>query len=209
MRRRSPLRLTLPSSTYRTPSSRPTCRISTALPLYWKLEVARDDQELGEPRQLGDDVLGNAVAEIVLLRVATEIGERKDRDRRLVRERQFRLWLLRRRVPRAQRSAVSDLASSRTAPTKRRPLRASVLIRRCSAPLSPIAHRAALIRVVSVDSETMRPPQIAATRSSLLATRSRFLIKIGQQVEHLRLDRDRNGAMTQLAPIGVESVIFE
>src|SRR5271169_4629441 len=37
----------------------------------------------------------------------------------------------------------SGLASSRTSPTKRRPLRARVLIRRCSAPLSPIASRAA------------------------------------------------------------------
>jgi len=37
--------------------------------------IARDDDELGEPGQLGCDVLGHAVAEIVLLRVAAEIGE--------------------------------------------------------------------------------------------------------------------------------------
>jgi hypothetical protein len=42
--------------------------------------IARDDNELGEPRQLGCDVLGHAIAEIVLLRVAAEIGERQHRD---------------------------------------------------------------------------------------------------------------------------------
>jgi hypothetical protein len=43
-----------------------------------------------------------------------------------------------------------------------------------SAPLSPTAFRAALMRLVSVESETLRPPQTEAMRSSLLTTRSRF-----------------------------------
>ena len=43
-----------------------------------------------------------------------------------------------------------------------------------SSPLSPIAFRAALMRLVRVDSETIRPPQTEAIRSSLLTTRSRF-----------------------------------
>jgi hypothetical protein len=33
--------------------------------------VARYDGELREPRNLGDDILGNAVAEILLLRITT------------------------------------------------------------------------------------------------------------------------------------------
>src|SRR5215470_19743594 len=37
--------------------------------------ISRDHHQLGEPRQLGCNVLGNAVTEIVLLRVAAEIGE--------------------------------------------------------------------------------------------------------------------------------------
>ena len=37
--------------------------------------IAPDDDKLGESRQLGCNVLGNAVAEIVLLRVATEVCE--------------------------------------------------------------------------------------------------------------------------------------
>src|SRR5260370_9618193 len=42
--------------------------------------IARDDRELGEPRHLGCDVLGHAIAEIVLLRVAAEIDEGQHRD---------------------------------------------------------------------------------------------------------------------------------
>jgi hypothetical protein len=66
--------------------------------------------------------------------------------------------------------------SSRTAPTKRMPLRANVLIRRCSSPLSEMACRAALMQVVNADSETMRPSHTEESRSSLLTTRSRFRI---------------------------------
>ena len=67
--------------------------------------------------------------------------------------------------------------TSRISPTKRKPLRGSVRISRCSSPLSPIAVRAALMRVVSANSETMRPCQMAAIRSSLVMTRSRWRIK--------------------------------
>ena len=64
-----------------------------------------------------------------------------------------------------------------TVPVNRKPLRAMVRISRCASPLSPIALRAALMRVASVESETMRPPQTEAMRSSLLTTRSRFCIR--------------------------------
>src|ERR1700737_2666756 len=64
-----------------------------------------------------------------------------------------------------------------TAPTKRKPLRGSVLIRRCSSPESPITLRAAFRRVVNAASDTIRPFHIALTRSSLLTTRSLLRIK--------------------------------
>ena len=44
--------------------------------------VAGDDEQLGEPRQLRDDVLGDAVAEVFLIRVATHAGEGENGDRR-------------------------------------------------------------------------------------------------------------------------------
>src|SRR5215212_10745507 len=65
--------------------------------------------------------------------------------------------------------------------TNRRPFRAIVRISACCSPLSPTALRAALMRLVSVDSETIRPPQTEAMRSSLLTTRSD---QIDQQIEH-------------------------
>src|SRR5712672_1061117 len=67
-------------------------------------------------------------------------------------------------------ASPAGLFASRTVPTKRKPLRGSVLIRRCFSPESPIALRAALRRVVSATSDTMRPFQMAFTRSSLLTT---------------------------------------
>ncbi len=77
----------------------------------------------------------------------------------------------------------------------------------CSLPLSPIALRAALMRLVNVESDTIRPPHTEAMRSSLLTTRSRFSHQIDQQIEHLRLDGNGLGAAAQLAPIGVKRMI--
>ena len=105
-------------------------------------------------------------------------------------------------------AALGDGASL-TSPTNRKPLRATVRIRRCSSPLSPIALRTALIWLVRVDSETIRPPQTASSRSSLLTTRSRLLHQIEQQVEDLRPDRDRLGPPGELPPVGIEHVVSE
>src|SRR5262249_16430631 len=65
----------------------------------------------------------------------------------------------------------------RTLPTNRTPWRGFVRRSSCCPPLSPIALRTALIRLSSVESETIRPPQTDAIRSSLLTTRLRFSIR--------------------------------
>ena len=44
--------------------------------------VAGDDEEFVVARKVGDDVLGQAVAEVVLRRVAAQVVEGQDRDRR-------------------------------------------------------------------------------------------------------------------------------
>src|SRR5665213_4150728 len=46
--------------------------------------VAGDDEKTAVARQGRDDVLDDAVNEIILFRVAAEIDERQNRDRRLV-----------------------------------------------------------------------------------------------------------------------------
>ncbi len=66
---------------------------------------------------------------------------------------------------------------ARPSPTKRMPLRGTVRISACCSPLSPTALRAAVMRLVSVESDTIRPPQTEAMRSSLVTTRSRFRIR--------------------------------
>ena len=45
--------------------------------------VAGDDGERGRLRQVGDDVLGDAVAEVFLLRIAAHVGEGQHGDREL------------------------------------------------------------------------------------------------------------------------------
>ena len=49
--------------------------------------VAGDDEELIGARKIGDDGVGNALGEIVLVRIAAQILERYDGDRRLVGQR--------------------------------------------------------------------------------------------------------------------------
>src|SRR4051812_30355506 len=48
---------------------------------------------------------------------------------------------------------LPDLLSSRASPTKRKPLRGKVRMRRCCSPSSSRAFRAALMQVLSADSE--------------------------------------------------------
>ena len=47
--------------------------------------VARDHEQRRDLRQIGDDVLGDAVAEIFLLRIAAHVDERKHADRHALR----------------------------------------------------------------------------------------------------------------------------
>ena len=68
-----------------------------------------------------------------------------------------------------------------TTPTNRMPFFDSVLIRRWLLPLSPIAERTALILLLNVVSETIRPFQTPAIRSSLLTTRSRLRIRYSRR----------------------------
>jgi len=52
--------------------------------------VARDDEKPAPFRQCSDNVLGNAVDEILLLGIATHVVERKDGDRGPVKQRPWR-----------------------------------------------------------------------------------------------------------------------
>ena len=137
--------------------------------------ISRDDEKRSGSRQSGDDVLDHPVGEIFLLRIVDSDWRRAARRWTVCRAAQGRVSEPPAAFPVPRRWLAPG--ASRTVPTKRNPFRGSVLIRRCSSPESPIALRATFNRVVSAASETMRPSQIAAIRSSLLTTCSRLRIK--------------------------------
>jgi hypothetical protein len=59
--------------------------------------VARDDEQARDLREIGDQVLGQAIAEILLLDIATHVREGQHGDRRLVRHGRRRCGLTRAR----------------------------------------------------------------------------------------------------------------
>ena len=96
-----------------------------------------------------------------------------------------------------------------TPDTKRKPLRATVRMTRCSFPLSPTAFLAALMRLVSVDSDTIRPPPHRRNEVVLAHHAVTVADQVRQQVKDLRFDRHKHGATPQLTAVGVERVIGE
>src|SRR5262245_34325625 len=88
-------------------------------------------------------------------------------------------------------------ASQVTTPTKRKPLRETVRINRCSSPVSPIAWRAALMRVVG--NETSGPNRV---QQVILGDHALSILnQINQQIENLRPDGDLLGTSPKLAPV--------
>src|SRR5262245_7882678 len=73
-------------------ASLPTCLISGDFPLVLEARVPSYDEQLREAGELSDNVFGDAVAEIPLVRVAAHVQKRQDRNGRLVGQRmcQFR-----------------------------------------------------------------------------------------------------------------------
>ena len=55
---------------------------SYVLALVLRRRLAGHDEQIAEAGELGDDLLGHAVGEIFLFRIATEVGERQHRDPR-------------------------------------------------------------------------------------------------------------------------------
>ena len=172
-----------------------------------KARVARDDEQPANARQCRDDVLHDAVGEVFLLRVTAQVHEWQDGDRGPVGKGQSLCSrFIRYGGLDVRESDPPAVDASRTSPTNRNPLRATVRIRRCSWPLSPIALRAALMWLARVDSETIRPPHTASSRSSRAHDMLAVLHQVEQQIEDLRTGRDhrdprdssrRSGSSTQ------------
>lgn len=64
------------------PTSRATSRTSTARPLVDERRVARDHRERLDPAERGDDVFRYAIGKVLLARIAPEVPERQNGERR-------------------------------------------------------------------------------------------------------------------------------
>src|SRR5215813_8333828 len=167
--------------------------------------IARDHEEPAQLRQRGDDILANAVRKyscsgspLILMKGSTAMAGRSDGgkaggDCSLSSSGGGPIgW-----------AGSSPFDGVRTVPTKRKPRREMVRICFWSSPLSPTAFRAALMRLVKVDSDTIWPSHTEAIRSSLLR-RGSEPISVEPQVFDLLLDRNRFGTAAQLAAVGVK-----
>lgn len=94
-------------------------------------------------------------------------------------------------------------------PMNRYPLRATVRTRRCASPLSPIALRTALIWLVMVDSETIRPLHTACSNSSLLQAVIAVADQHQQDIEDLRPDSHVMASQGQLPALLIQHVVLK
>ena len=103
----------------------------------------------------------------------------------------------------------------RSAPARRRRRRSGSRGRatsgsmRCVAPSSPIARRAALMRLVSADSLTKRSPHTSSSSSSLETTRSRWRSRWTSTSKTCGSTATASAVATQLAPLGIELAAVE
>ena len=109
-RMRLPAFRTLPSRTFVTPRARAILRTSSCLPLNANAEVRAITLKSRDLRQEVDDLLGQAVAEILVLLVAAHVLEREDRNRWLRVARVRPTCLRARPSPRASTEIADRLA---------------------------------------------------------------------------------------------------
>jgi hypothetical protein len=88
-------------------------------------------------------------------------------------------------------------------------VRGTVRISFCSPPLSPNALRAALMRLVSVEADTIRPPPDRSDEIVLADDALAVLHQVDQEVEHLRLDGNALDTAAQLATVGIKRMIVK
>ena len=82
-------------------------------------------------------------------------------------------------------------------------------MRRWSSPLSPMAMRAALMRLENVEFGYDAPAPDSVEEALLRHDMVAIGDKVGQDVEDLRLDGDRPIRLAQFAPVRVEREVFE
>ena len=147
-----------------------------------------------------DDVLDNAVDEVILFRIAAEVHERQNRDRRLVGNSRRSL---------CGPASAGPHSSSRTAPTNRRPLRGSVLISLCRvAGIADCAPRG----VDPVEQRRLRNGAPVPDRRQKIVLADHTVTvpdQVDKKIEDLGLDGHKRRTPPQLAAIRVERTFLE
>ena len=178
--------------------------------------VARDHQEPAQLGQRGDDVLADAVGEILLLRIAAHVDEGQHGDGRPVGQRQGRarlvLAVIRRRIGGAGRRHVRWPDAVRLGAHGADETQALAWDGADQAlAFAAVADRVAC-RVDAAGQRRVRHDAAAPDRGDevVLADHAVAVVQqVNQQVEYLRLNRDASGTAAQLAPVGVKRVIGE
>src|SRR5882724_2792947 len=168
--------------------------------------VACDHEQLGESRQLRNDVFRDAIREVVLPGVAAHIGEGQDRNGRFLRERQRRSRLVDRRRSGWRAHVAVVLAHSANEAEAFALERLDQMLL-----LSAVANRAAghvqARRYRRVGDDAAVPDgrdQIILADDVLSVTD-----QIQEKVEDFRRNGDHRSAAPQLAAVGVELIVFK
>ena len=159
---------------------------------------------------------GRTVRKALLVRIPVRVLERHGRNRRFVGERQRFVVVDTSFAASAalggrffdRNSSRTELSSS-TSPTKRNPRLCNVRMRLWSWPLSPSARRAALMRELSVASETAAPVPNRVDQLVLADDPIAVPNKVNEQIEHLRLDVNNRAGAPQLVSRDVDLEIGE
>ncbi len=106
-------------------------------------------------------------------------------------------------------SSTAGRCFSWTLPTNRKPFRADVRIRRCSLPLSSIAFRAALIRLVRVRLRDYSPTPYGRDEVIFADHAAAVFNQVNQKIEDLRLNRHRRAIRAQFPALAVERKIIK
>jgi len=175
-------------------------------PLVDERGVARDHEEPAQLRQRGDDVLADAIGEIVLLGFAAHIGERQHRDRRTIRQRQSglrhvgRLGWHRGCNCRGQFCDRADEAHALAGYGADQPLLFAIVVDRAPRCVDPAGQS----RFRDDTAVPDRVEQIVPRHHALPVAD-----KIKQEVEHLGFQRDERVRPPQFAALGIEHEILE
>ena len=158
--------------------------------------VAGDDEQPTNARQAGDQILRNAVGEIFPAGIAAGIGEGQHGDRRAIRQGQI-----------GQRKGALSLLAHLAHETQ-------ALARQRLDQVLAIAGVADRLAggIDAVEQRRFRdgPPLPDRVQKIVLADHTVAMAdQVNEQVEHLRLDRNRLRTAMQLAAIDVERAVFE